>query len=150
MAYRIFHDILKPIKLNNPDHAHLDLASNWFTRVQWSTEAWRRIGFFIGHNDHIEELYLEECPLTTTKLEALFEGLKHNASLKKLRLGNNVGVGAAEMIPLLTSYLQCNTSLEELRLCNINLNAHLLRDLANALRTRSSEDIGPQFQHNWE
>eukprot|EP00581_Thalassiosira_minuscula_P019214 CAMPEP_0183733720 /NCGR_PEP_ID=MMETSP0737-20130205/41837_1 /TAXON_ID=385413 /ORGANISM="Thalassiosira miniscula, Strain CCMP1093" /LENGTH=442 /DNA_ID=CAMNT_0025967031 /DNA_START=44 /DNA_END=1372 /DNA_ORIENTATION=+ len=133
----IFDNLLRYIKNNNPLETELDTVSDpyaiAFAQLEWSTAAWKRIGAFIGKNDHFKKVVLETCSLTPEKLESLFDGLGENLSLEELCFGDHEEIGAVDIIPLLTPYLQRNTNLVDLRLCNVGFSAQHLQDLASAM-----------------
>lgn len=87
----IFDSIIFAIKHNDSNIRRLDVSDIGF---DFSTEAWRRLGIYIGRNTHLRSLDFEDCGLEDDRMQVLFGGAAKNKSIKTLNLRSN-----HEMLP---------------------------------------------------
>jgi len=97
-AYKI-----KRLKHNHPESKHVSFGREYF-----STKAWRRLGSYFAHNDHVECMSLRGCNLNDDNMSVFFEEVaaaRDNRSRKTKVLtlyGNSFGSGGMRsLVPFL-------------------------------------------------
>jgi hypothetical protein len=125
---------LRRVKHNDTSgHDYLDLEGN----NAFSTRAWARVGLFLGNNTHLEVLNLSGCVLKVEDLRVLMDGLRRNNSLRGILLNDNGGIGGAEGMAIVASYVDGNNHLEGLDLMNTGLREEGLSLIVPALNKSS-------------
>ena len=99
------------------------------------------MGLFLGNNTQLEVLNLSGCELKVEDLRVLMDGLKRNNSLRGIYLRDNGGIGGAEGMAVVASYVDGNNQLDLLDLMKTDLDEEGLSLIVPALNKSSIQHL---------
>jgi hypothetical protein len=133
----VYFSELRRVKHNDTSgHEYLHLED-----IEMSTSAWARVGLFLGNNTHLEMLNMRSCELKVEDLRVLMDGLTRNNSLRKIFLTDNGGIGGAEGMAVVASYVDGNNQLDLLDLMKTDLDEEGLSLIVPALNKSSIQHL---------
>eukprot|EP00984_Skeletonema_dohrnii_P011454 scaffold4580_cov73-Skeletonema_dohrnii-CCMP3373.AAC.5 len=129
-------NILARLRNDDPDFTYISIADESqdegdFVAREGDDLGW--LGYFVGNNEHLEGLYIDNFP-DNLNIDAFLRGLGHNRSIQSVQIYTDLWESFQSLVP----FLRNNTSLSHLTFGSFNIGLQCARNIASLLGQRSS------------